>query len=374
MQCDTGEATEQANAPSDRLIALLRQRVKENRNQELVRYLDELMPPFEIPAETKMLLDDRKLAYKLTDFLQYYGEEFLMVTYLCLFKRSVDDYGLATGMQSLKSGSCSRILLLGWLRYSEEGKRHGVEIEGLRFRYFFERLRNVRFLGKVVAPLLNLTDVFRLDREIDKQNAGITLNTLTLGTADKEMSGHYNGVIDRLSTAQPGQFEIDGHSATTPEAHGYLPTSLNEFTSLPGVSFVRLAYLTALKREATDTELRVALSQLHSGEKSKVMLLGDLYESSQAKGSSEDVAGLCAAYRAEKLSTRPLIGQLFQLPAALRKLSRLSSIIEYQSGEIASCNREILKMERRIMTHYNNTLIRLKCELVDALKETTIQK
>ena len=265
-------------------MTLLRERVRDHSHQELISYLDKLIPPFEIPAQTSKPLDDRKLAYKLTDFLQYFGEEFFMVTYRCLFKRSVDGYGLTTGLQSLKSGKCSRILLLGWLRYSEEGKRHGVEVEGLRFRYFLARLRNVPLLGKAVAPLLNLDDIFRLDQEIDKQNESIMRNKQTLDAAEKEISAHYYGVIDRLTTSQSGLFEFTGPSATCAETQGFMPTSLNEFTSLHGEAFVRSAYLAVFRREASDAETRAAINQLHSGEKSKVMLLGDLYSSARRKG------------------------------------------------------------------------------------------
>jgi len=149
---------------------------------------------------------------------------------------------------------------------------------------------------------------------------------------------------------------------------------LSEFTSLHGEDFVRSMFLAACGREPSDAEIRTAMSHLSSGVKSKIMLLGDLYSSDEAKGCPDDIVGLRTAYRSEKLCSIPLLGAILRIPRAFRTLSHMNSILEYQSGEIAGCVRQVSEMEARIMAHYNNTLIHLKRELFQALTEHNIQK
>lgn len=365
-QVDTPIAEE--TALSDRLMILLRKRIKDRKDQELLEYIDDLLPSYEISDAAASKLDDRKLTYQLADFLEYYGEEFVEISYLCLFKRRVDSSGLQTGAELLRSGECSRIHLLGRLRYSEEGNTNGVEVKGLWVRYFFARLRKIPVLGVAAGFVLGFDYLSRLGQQLEKQNEDVSHTNRAIDAVENSLLTHCRETTQKLESSVGLSPQPSNRPVGTRELKESRPARLAEFTGLSGREFLYLGYHTILGREPLAAEVRVGLGDLSSGSKSKTKLLGDLYELEEAKGCRDDIAGLSYAYRYEKLLSVPLIGSLLKIPRTLRILSRLDSILEFQSGEIADCNRKLADTEIQFMTHYNSTLLNLKRELVEALK------
>ncbi len=361
-------------AYSDQLLTLLRDRVKDQTRQEILSYLDDLLPPYTLPDYESKKLDDRKLVYHVTDFLDYFGEEFVEISYLCLLKRPVDSSGLESGLQSLKLGNCSRVELLGRLKKSEEGVQYGVKVEGLWFWYFLARLRKVPLLGRVVGFVVNFNNLLRLDLSLETLNADIVRSRRTVDAAQHAISDQYSELVKRLESSEGELANGFLFRESTDGVRGDGPVLLSQLTSLSGEQFVRSIYLAVFKREPSNAEIVAAMNHLTFGHKSKIMLLGDLYRSAEAAGNLDDIGGLRIAYRSEKLLSIPLIGCFLQLPRAFRMLSRVDAVLEYQGGEIAGCMSRMSKMEVRLMSHYNKSLIHLKRELVEALKEHNVPK
>ncbi|GAB1410423.1 hypothetical protein MASR1M90_15770 [Desulfovibrionales bacterium] len=73
-------------------------------------------------------------SYHLADFAPLEGEDFVTQAYYAVLKRPPDPHGLTTYTQGLADGQYTKIYILGALRYSAEGRSHGVTIHGLRPR------------------------------------------------------------------------------------------------------------------------------------------------------------------------------------------------------------------------------------------------
>ena len=373
---------------SDRLMSLLKQRVAD---RKLAKYLDELIPAYELPDAYTYELDDRKLVYQASDFMNYFDAEFVEVAYLCLFKRSVDASGLMSALHGLRFDKSSRIYILGTLRYSEEGRRNGVEVSGLKVRYFFARVRKkaslgsligvganldklVRktpFLGSLVASIANLHKLPKLDTDLGKQNADRVANIRKLGSLEHAISDSHNDAIDRLEETSKGENDIASSATLSEQVGDRYKLSLAYLTSLPSEEYLDFIYDLVLGRKPSLAEKHEAMEFLASGYRSKIRLAGDLYALSEASGHVGDISGLSAAYRTEKILSTPWIGPILQLPRAIRTLSRLDLIIAHQSRENLH---QLSEVETRLMLHRNRILARLKSALAEAAEHENTEK
>jgi Domain of unknown function (DUF4214) len=78
--------------------------------------------------------------YHIDDLLKYDDQEFVWNVYLALLKREPDEEGLQGHLRELRNGRANKIDVLGRVRYSPEGKRKNVPIDGLRARAAVRRL------------------------------------------------------------------------------------------------------------------------------------------------------------------------------------------------------------------------------------------
>ena len=69
--------------------------------------------------------------YQLHELLQYDDHEFIWNAYRAVLKRAPDETGFKGFLQRLRSGQRSKIDVLASIRYSPEGRRKHVSIEGL---------------------------------------------------------------------------------------------------------------------------------------------------------------------------------------------------------------------------------------------------
>ena len=80
---------------------------------------------------------------------------FIEQAYAALLNRAADQPGLDANLRALKAGR-SRILILGGLRYSPEGKQAGAVVPGLYPRTLLHRLYTIRGAGPVLRTLVSL--------------------------------------------------------------------------------------------------------------------------------------------------------------------------------------------------------------------------
>jgi hypothetical protein len=348
---------------SDRLMALLKERVAD---KELITYLDELIPAYKLPDARAYALDERRLDYHVNDFLNYFDAEFIEVAYLCLFKRRVDGSGLTSSLHGLRFDKYSRVFILGRLRYSDEGRRNGVEVRGLKVRYFSARVRQIPFLGALIGSIVNLKKLPRLDTDLGSQDADGFASVRKLSSLEHTRPDPRNDAGDSLEITSDTRADVAGTATLPGQGEEHYQLSLSKLTSLPSEEYLDSIYDLVLRRKPTISERREAMNVLASGYRSKIILVGDLYASTEAYGSVNDISGLSTAYRTEKILSTPWIGPILQLPRAIRTLSRLDLIVDHQSAENLH---QLSEVETRLMLHRNRILARLKSTLVEALED-----
>ncbi|MEZ5571597.1 MAG: hypothetical protein R3E64_06185 [Halioglobus sp.] len=357
---------------SRRLVALLRERVKNRSHQELLEYIDQLVPVYKASQVDISGNRDGRSSYHWSEFLQFYDENFIRHAYVIIFRREPDTSGMQSGLQALRIEKCARIELLGRLRFSSEGRRHGVQIKGLWLRYQLARLQRIPLLGAVVGVVANLSNLSRPDVKYDAANTKIELQQETIELGEQAISRRFDAVASRLDDTWHAPSKTT--ESIAPDAYGetYRPT-LNQILAAKGSKFVLAAYHTVLGREPTALELNTALSQMLQGRESKTSMLGNLCDAKKARLRRKDIEGLPAAYAKERVYALPVIGFLLQLPQAIRFLSRANTVMEFQQREIAECENQLVRVESRLMGHYNDTVKHLKLKFVELVQSESKQ-
>ncbi len=108
------------------------------------RFADDL-PPFSF--------QDR---YRLDTFLAYHDEEFITNAYRGILKRHPDPVGRDHYLGALRSGSLSKIEILGRLRLSPEGRSKGVRIQGLFLPFAVQTCYHLPVVGYGARLLVGL--------------------------------------------------------------------------------------------------------------------------------------------------------------------------------------------------------------------------
>jgi hypothetical protein len=94
---------------------------------------------------TSASIDMRRSRYKLHELLQYDDHEFIWNAYRALLKREPDETGFKGFLERLRSGQRTKIDVLASIRYSPEGRRKNVGIDGLLGKALVSRA--VRFVN-----------------------------------------------------------------------------------------------------------------------------------------------------------------------------------------------------------------------------------
>jgi O-antigen chain-terminating methyltransferase len=85
--------------------------------------------------------------YVLSDFLRFNDADFVEVAYEKLLRRPADPEGSQGYLSALRSGALGKVEILGLIRFSTEGRRQAVHVDGLLLPYKLHRLRHVRVIG-----------------------------------------------------------------------------------------------------------------------------------------------------------------------------------------------------------------------------------
>ena len=108
--------------------------------------------------------------YHVNDLLKYHDHQFVWNAYRALLKREPDEEGLRTYLKQLRSGGFNKIDVLASLRFSPEGRRNAITIDGLRTPAFIRRLYRLPILGylmELTVGLARLPSLIRNQRRIE---------------------------------------------------------------------------------------------------------------------------------------------------------------------------------------------------------------
>ena len=121
-------------------------------------------PNFSERTETKKL--ERKDRYRIEDFTRFHDLDFIVNAYQLILQRGPDESGKNYYLEQLRKGYIGKKELLGRLRYSDEGRRAGVEIEGLLLPFLLSLMAKVPILGRLVKIMMGIVSLPNLRRNL----------------------------------------------------------------------------------------------------------------------------------------------------------------------------------------------------------------
>ncbi len=102
--------------------------------------------------------------YELNDFLQYHNEDFIYYAYKAILGREPDDEGLQYYLRLYQKGELEKISIIGKIRYSAEGKKNNIKINGLFIPYILSELYKINFIGyfiRFITVILTLPIIIK---------------------------------------------------------------------------------------------------------------------------------------------------------------------------------------------------------------------
>jgi len=104
--------------------------------------------------------------YHLNDFLALHDQDFVDAAYRGLLKRSADAEGKKYFLEGLRGGRLSKIEILGRLRYSPEGRRHGLRVRSLLPAFAVQHATRLPVIGGLVAFAVGVVRLPRYMRSL----------------------------------------------------------------------------------------------------------------------------------------------------------------------------------------------------------------
>ena len=92
-----------------------------------------------------------KRRYELSELVGFSDADFIDVAYRTVLRRPPDENGLRHYLHLLRSGGASKVEILDMLCRSEEGRSHGVQIDGLFLPCLVQKWRRKRFVGPFIS-------------------------------------------------------------------------------------------------------------------------------------------------------------------------------------------------------------------------------
>src|SRR5687768_17758711 len=135
--------------------------------------------------------------YHISDLLRYHDRAFVDNSYRAVLKRPPDATELARDLKRIRSGEFNKIDLLATLRYSNEGKAKGVELDGLTLPAVVRQLGHVPVVGYFIRLAIALA---RLPRQVRDQRefAGYVLSQ------NQQIADFINAISVRVEETRQG--------------------------------------------------------------------------------------------------------------------------------------------------------------------------
>ena len=176
--------------------------------QLMTQAFDVLLPQLQSPPHNYSTLPDLKLQpafekrerYHVNDLLGFHDDEFIRNAYKAILQREPDDEGLAQYLGKLRSGRYNKIDILTSLRFSPEGRKANVEVEGLSRFSAFRKLYRVPVLGyalQLAVAVVRLPVLITSHRQLESHTAAQLERVAT----------HLNEAVAYFSEAEHQQIE-----------------------------------------------------------------------------------------------------------------------------------------------------------------------
>jgi SAM-dependent methyltransferase len=153
-----------------------------------------------------------KQAYTLAELLQFADADFVEMAYRVLLRRPADAEGFRGRLAALRNGSASKVEILGDIRFSEEGLRRAVHVDGLLLPYKFSKWRRIPVIGRCMTLALSIFRLPRMGRSLQAVEAVAARETQRLGSLfnrlDKSNEDRFAGLeaaLDKLTSFEDQQ-------------------------------------------------------------------------------------------------------------------------------------------------------------------------
>src|SRR5687768_10680893 len=165
---------EQPRIEIDDLAAVIRESITAQQHHDDRGFTNGLAAPGPAPStapELKLQPDFQPRSnnrYHISDLLRYHDRAFVDNSYRAILKRPPDATEFARDLKRLRSGESNKIDLLATLRYSNEGKAKGVELDGLTVPALVRQLGHLPVIGyfvRLAIALVRLPNQVRDQRE-----------------------------------------------------------------------------------------------------------------------------------------------------------------------------------------------------------------
>ncbi len=132
-----------------------------------------------------------KRDYVLAELLSFDDRDFIDQVYRIVLRRPPDAGGFEHFLQKLRSGQCSKVEILGEMRFSPEGMSRGIHIDGLLVPYTLQRWFKKRFIGR---PLRWAYAFLRMDQIGHRSQ----LIQMAQARESQAIGNLYNQLVDQL--------------------------------------------------------------------------------------------------------------------------------------------------------------------------------
>lgn len=141
-----------------------------------------------------------KESYVLAELLAFSDRTFVENAYLAILRRPADEHGLSTRLAQLRAGAISKVGVLGDLRWSAEGRSHGVHVDGLLVPFTLSKWRRRRLIGPVIGWLHGAFRLGSVQQRIDSVDANRTRQVDELDAILSAATSELHGRIARLES------------------------------------------------------------------------------------------------------------------------------------------------------------------------------
>ncbi|HEX5887633.1 MAG TPA: methionine biosynthesis protein MetW, partial [Pyrinomonadaceae bacterium] len=155
----------------DDLAAVIRESMAAQQNDQPPRRSVQKVSPETAPPKLRLQPDFEPRSdhrYHLNDLLRFHDRVFVQAAYRAVLKRSPDETEALRDLKRLRSGYVNKVDLLADLRFSQEGRAKGVQVDGLLVPMLIRRLGQLPLIGypiRLGIALLRLPNSIRDQRE-----------------------------------------------------------------------------------------------------------------------------------------------------------------------------------------------------------------
>ena len=137
----------------------------------------------------------------LEELISYMDEEFIDNAFRSILHREPDPVGKEFYLSKLRSGSLTKEEIVFSLRYSEEGKRAGVKVLGLKKYLLYRKLSGLPILGKLISPFFSYHLPPNLKKVVPKYEETILLQRKELSRLESSFAELSSFVREKLFTS-----------------------------------------------------------------------------------------------------------------------------------------------------------------------------